>query len=69
MNASSPVNDATADRSQLHLTAALISELGLTDVTVERIYEVMESTGSSFVDAARHLAILRRKSSSRRCSK
>ncbi len=59
MNASSPVNDATADRSQLHLTAALISELGLTDVTVERIYEVMESTGSSFVDAARHLAILR----------
>lgn len=59
MNASSPLTDDMSDNSQLHLTAALIAELGLSDVTVERIYEVMHSTGDSFVDAARRLAILR----------
>jgi protein-tyrosine kinase len=58
MNASTPINDDGEDRSQLHLTAALIAELGLSDVTVERVYEVMQSTGDSFVDAARRLAIL-----------
>jgi protein-tyrosine kinase len=58
MNASTPINDNGEDRTQLHLTAALIAELGLSDVTVERIYEVMQSTGDSFVDAARRLAIL-----------
>jgi protein-tyrosine kinase len=59
MNAPSPLPEDTNDRSELHLTAALIAELGLSDVTVERIYEVMQSTGDSFVDAARRLAILR----------
>jgi receptor protein-tyrosine kinase len=55
---------STADRdpfentSQVHLHAALISELGLSDVTVERIYEVMQSMGTTFVDAANRLGIL-----------
>ncbi len=58
MNASTPINDDEDARAQVHLTAALIAELGLSDITVERIYEVMQSTGDSFVDAARRLAIL-----------
>ena len=52
---------ASSDRvenSQTHLHAALISELGLTDVTVERIYEGMQTTGTSFADAATRLGIL-----------
>ncbi len=57
MNASTPINDNGEDRTQLHLTAALIAELGLSDVTVERIYEVMQSTGDSFVDSIRRLAL------------
>lgn len=57
MNASTPINDDQDDHSQVHLTAALIAELGLSDITVERIYEVMHSTGDSFVDGIRRLAL------------
>jgi receptor protein-tyrosine kinase len=59
MNAPSPADPDPPDNSQVHLHAALISELGLTDVTVERIYEVMQSMGTTFVDAASRLGILR----------
>jgi protein-tyrosine kinase len=58
MNAQSPANRDPLDNSQVHLHAALISELGLTDVTVERIYEVMQSMGTTFVDAANRLGIV-----------
>ena len=58
MNAQSPANHDPLDNSQVHLHAALISELGLTDVTVERIYEVMQSMGTTFVDAAKRLGIV-----------
>jgi protein-tyrosine kinase len=59
MNAPSPTNRDSAEDSPLHLTAALISELGLSDVLVEKIYEVMQSMGTTFVDAAGRLGILR----------
>jgi protein-tyrosine kinase len=59
MNAPSPTNHDHGENSQVHLTAALIAELGLSDVTVEKIYEVMQSMGTSFVDAAGRLGILR----------
>jgi receptor protein-tyrosine kinase len=59
MNASSPTDRDPLENSQVHLHAALISELGLTDVTVERIYEVMQSMGTTFVDAAGRLGILK----------
>ncbi|MGO8858695.1 MAG: CpsD/CapB family tyrosine-protein kinase [Steroidobacteraceae bacterium] len=59
MNAPSPTDRDPLDNSQVHLHAALISELGLTDVTVERIYEVMQSMGTTFVDAAGRLGILK----------
>jgi protein-tyrosine kinase len=58
MNAQSPANHDPLDNSQVHLHAALISELELTDVTVERIYEVMQSMGTTFVDAANRLGIV-----------
>lgn len=58
MSASSPSSRGKPDNSQVHLHAALISELGLTDVMVERIYEVMHTTGTTFVDAANRLGIL-----------
>ena len=58
MNAPSPTNPDRLENSQVHLHAALISELGLTDVTVERIYEVMQSMGTTFVDAANRLGIV-----------
>jgi receptor protein-tyrosine kinase len=59
MSASSPSNKGESDNSQVHLHAALISELGLTDVMVERIYEVMHTMGTTFVDAAGRLGILK----------
>jgi len=59
MSASSPNNQDPPDNSQVHLHAALISELGLTDVVVERIYEVMHTMGTNFVDAASRLGILK----------
>jgi len=59
MSSSSASNRDKPDSSQVHLRAALISELGLTDVVVERIYEVMHDTGTTFVDAANRLGILK----------
>jgi receptor protein-tyrosine kinase len=59
MTASSPADRDPLENSQVHLHAALISELGLSDVTVERIYEVMQSMGTTFVDAAGRLGILK----------
>jgi receptor protein-tyrosine kinase len=59
MTASSTADrDPLENTSQVHLHAALISELGLSDVTVERIYEVMQSMSTTFVDAAHRLGIV-----------
>jgi receptor protein-tyrosine kinase len=59
MNAPLTHNSADFGESQVGLTAALISELGLTDVIVEKIYEAMQSTGTTFVEAAGQLGILK----------
>jgi receptor protein-tyrosine kinase len=59
MSTPSPSNRDPLENSQVHLHAALISELGLSDVTVEKIYEVMHSMGTTFVDAAGRLGILK----------
>jgi len=59
MNATSTADrDPLENTSQVHLHAALISELALTDVTVERIYEVMQSMSTTFVDAVQRLGIV-----------
>lgn len=59
MSSPFPTNDQPADDSEVELNAALIAELGLTDVAVQRIYELMQSTPTTFVDAAARLGILR----------
>ena len=58
MNAPFQANHERGDDSDVELNAALIAELGLTDVAVQRIYELMESTPTGFVDAAGRLGIL-----------
>ena len=45
--------------AQVEQSDALISELGLSDVTVQKIYEVMASFGVNFIEAANRLGILR----------
>ena len=45
--------------SQVEISDALILELGLSDLTVQKIYEVMASFNVNFVEAANRLGILR----------
>ena len=59
MKVPSPSNEDRPEYSGVGLTAALISELGLTDVMVEKVYEVMQATGTEFADAAGRLGIIR----------
>lgn len=47
------------DDSQVELSDSLIMELGLSDLTVQKIYEVMASFNVNFVEAANRLGILR----------
>jgi protein-tyrosine kinase len=58
MKVPSPSNDGP-EMSEVGMTAALISDLGLTDVMVEKVYEVMQATGSNFAEAAGRLGIIR----------
>jgi protein-tyrosine kinase len=59
MSAPSPSNQDRLENSQVELSDALVAELGLTDVTVQKIYEIMQSQSTTFVDAAGRLGILR----------
>ena len=58
MNVPSPVPDPKED-SSVEFSNSLIAELGLSDVAVRQIYELMNSMGTSFIDAATRLGILR----------
>ena len=59
MNAPLPSNDGPRGHVDIAETEALITELGLTDTTVQKIYEVMQAMNTTFVDAAGQLGILR----------
>ena len=59
MTAPSPTNHDRDQDSEVELNAALIAELGLSDVSVQKIYEVMHSMDTTFIDAAGRLGILR----------
>jgi receptor protein-tyrosine kinase len=53
-----PPEEPARLRARIDERAALIAELGLTDLAVEKIYEVMESMNITFVDAATRLGLL-----------
>jgi protein-tyrosine kinase len=59
MNAPLPTNIDPNEDTSVEMSGALIAELGLTDVTVQQIYEYMNSMGTNFVDAAGRLGIIR----------
>jgi protein-tyrosine kinase len=56
MNARAPTPN---DEDSVELSGALIAELGLSDVTVQQIYEYMNSMGTNFIEAAGRMGILR----------
>src|SRR6266403_390702 len=59
MNSPSPTDPPDrAEDSQVELSAALIAELGLSDIAVQRIYEFMDSMGTTFAEAAGRLGIM-----------
>ena len=59
MNVPSPSNHDPLEDTHVDLNDELIAELALSDVAVERINEVMRTMGTTFVDAAERLGILR----------
>ncbi|MDP9064745.1 MAG: CpsD/CapB family tyrosine-protein kinase [Pseudomonadota bacterium] len=59
MSTPSPTDGNRFEPSHVEVSDALIAELGLTDVSVQKIYEVMQSTGATFPEAAAQLGILR----------
>jgi receptor protein-tyrosine kinase len=52
-------NERANPGSDVELSDSLIMELGLSDLTVQKIYETMASMNVNFVDAANRLGILR----------
>ena len=58
MNAPSPDTDEPPKETPVDMRAALIAELGLTDLAVEKIGEVMQSMNITFADAATRLGLL-----------
>ena len=58
MNAQSPKPGEDPVVPELDMRAELIAELGLTDLAVEKIYEVMQSMNITFADAATRLGLL-----------
>ncbi|MDP9014190.1 MAG: CpsD/CapB family tyrosine-protein kinase [Pseudomonadota bacterium] len=58
MNSPSPTDQDPLEATDVDLNATLAAELGLSDPMIEKIHEVMESLGISFVDAAGRLGIL-----------
>jgi receptor protein-tyrosine kinase len=59
MNSPLPADRAPPDFSDVEVSDSLITELGLSDVTVQKIYEVMASFNVNFIEAANRLGILR----------
>lgn len=51
--------DADPLDAEVEVSDALIQELGLSDLTVQKIYEVMASFNVNFIEAANRLGILR----------
>ena len=59
MKVQSPIEDPEPQKKpEFDMRAALIAELGLTDLAVEKIYEVMASMNITFADAATRLGLL-----------
>jgi capsular exopolysaccharide synthesis family protein len=58
MNSPSPTNHDPLEDTDVNINEQLIGELGLTDVSVEKIYEVMKAMGTTFADAAERLGFL-----------
>jgi receptor protein-tyrosine kinase len=59
MNAPSPTNHDPLEDTHVDINEELILELGLTDASIERIYEVMRSMGTTFAEAAERLGLVR----------
>jgi len=59
MNSPLPAQQHEPQDTEVEVSDSLITELGLSDVTVQKIYEVMASFNVNFIEAANRLGILR----------